>query len=208
MYIHSIFPAQDHLSEQGMTMRNSHKFIKVRGSHEGEGPTAFGSRPIRWRLSASGNRTAHRSMRMRRLWTLLSDPASSTSAYAVSIVFLSAVIIMSATLCLETMPNVQGDMRVKVTQTYLVAQVVSNVLDVALSIPAVEAHGPAAWRCRMRLQAQVVSHERRPAARGPPLCWTVCQVYRRVNGIRYTQHKRSACQVATSQQPRSSRPWP
>lgn len=66
---------------------------------------------MRWRFSASGHRTAHRSMRIRRLWTLLSDPASSKSAYAVSIVSLSAVIIMSAILCLETMPDVQGDTR-------------------------------------------------------------------------------------------------
>lgn len=55
--------------------------------------------------------TAQRSMRMRRLWTLLTDPASSKTAYAISIVSLTAVIIMSAILCLETMPDLVGDTR-------------------------------------------------------------------------------------------------
>lgn len=50
-------------------------------------------------------------MRMRRLWTLLTDPASSKTAYAISIVSLTAVITMSAILCLETMPDLVGDTR-------------------------------------------------------------------------------------------------
>ena len=65
--------------------------------------------PVRTWFSIAGRAPPQRSLHMRQLWLLLTDPASSRAAYAASIVSLSAVIIMSTILCLETMPDLRGN---------------------------------------------------------------------------------------------------